>query len=92
MSDKQPTKEQVKDLTYWKNNAEEDYITTPISVLRYISELEKQIPIELPSDEEIKKLNPYSYGSHYAGGKDVVWELAAEDVMRHIQSKIQGGK
>jgi hypothetical protein len=31
----------VRDLEYWKNNAEEDYVTTPISVLRYISELEK---------------------------------------------------
>ena len=30
----------VKDLNYWRTNAEEDYITTPISVLRYISELE----------------------------------------------------
>jgi hypothetical protein len=44
------TEEQVKDLKYWKNNAEEDYLTTPISVLRYISELEKLTPIELPSD------------------------------------------
>jgi hypothetical protein len=34
-------KELVKDIQYWKNNCEEDYITTPISVLRYISELEK---------------------------------------------------
>jgi hypothetical protein len=50
------TEEQVKDLKYWKNNAEEDYLTTPISVLRYISELEKLTPIELPSDEEIEKL------------------------------------
>lgn len=47
------TEEQVKDLNYWKNNAEEDYLTTPISVLKYISELEKVTPIELPSDEEI---------------------------------------
>ena len=31
----------MKDLNYWKNNCEEDYITTPISVLRYITELEK---------------------------------------------------
>ena len=36
------TLEEVKDLNYWKNNCEENYITTPISVLRYISELEKQ--------------------------------------------------
>lgn len=33
----------VRDLEYWKKNAEEDYITTPISVLRYISELEKEV-------------------------------------------------
>jgi hypothetical protein len=35
--------EKLKDLNYWKNNAEEDYITTPISVLRYITELEKEV-------------------------------------------------
>ena len=39
---KQVTLEEVKDLNYWKNNAEEDYLLVPISVLRYISELEKQ--------------------------------------------------
>jgi hypothetical protein len=33
--------ETTKDLEYWKNNGEEDYLHTPISVLRYISELEK---------------------------------------------------
>jgi hypothetical protein len=37
----QETLEVVKDLAYWKANAEEDYIAVPISVLRYISELEK---------------------------------------------------
>ena len=30
-----------KTLSYWKENGEEDYKTTPISVLKYISELEK---------------------------------------------------
>jgi len=38
----------VKDLNYWKNNCEEDYIHTPISVLRYISELEKSFGLEEP--------------------------------------------
>ena len=33
----------VKDLKYWKNNCEEDYIKTPISVLRYITELENNL-------------------------------------------------
>jgi hypothetical protein len=39
----QESKYFVRDLEYWKDNAEEDYITTPISVLRYISELEKEV-------------------------------------------------
>jgi len=30
-------------LNYWKNNAEEDYIKAPISVLKYITCLEKHI-------------------------------------------------
>ncbi len=30
----------LKDLEYYRNNAEENYLTTPISVLRYIDELE----------------------------------------------------
>lgn len=34
------TKEENKDLAYWKANAEEDYMQVPISVLRYITELE----------------------------------------------------
>lgn len=33
-------KEENKDLAYWKANAEEDYMQVPISVLRYITELE----------------------------------------------------
>ncbi len=32
--------EKAKDLEYWKANAEEDYMHVPISVLRYITELE----------------------------------------------------
>ncbi len=32
-----------KDLNYWKANAEEDYKQVPISVLRYISELEEKV-------------------------------------------------
>jgi len=32
----------MKDLNYYKKNAEEDYNTTPISVLRYITELEEK--------------------------------------------------
>jgi hypothetical protein len=41
-TNKQETLEEVKDLDFWKNNAEEDYLKVPLSVLRYISELERQ--------------------------------------------------
>ena len=34
-----------KDLKYYKLNAEEDYLTTPISVLRYIGEIERSMKI-----------------------------------------------
>lgn len=46
----------VKDLAYWKKNAEENYMTTPISVLKYITELEKHIETikaQLPSNDEM---------------------------------------
>ena len=36
------TEQQTKDLEYYKNNAEENYTNTPISVLRYITELEEK--------------------------------------------------
>lgn len=34
-----------KDLEYYRNNAEEDYLTTPISVLRYIKKMEQALRI-----------------------------------------------
>jgi hypothetical protein len=42
-----------KDLNYWKKNAEEDYMKVPISVLRYITELEKGV---LPQADVIKSV------------------------------------
>jgi hypothetical protein len=36
----------LKDIDYWRINAEENYITTPISVLRYIGELEQLLNIK----------------------------------------------
>ena len=36
-------KKEDKDLNYWKKNCEEDYLHTPISVLRYITKLESQV-------------------------------------------------
>lgn len=36
-------KEEDKDLNYWKENCKDDYLHTPISVLRYITELESKV-------------------------------------------------
>ena len=55
---KQETLEPVKDLAYWKKNAEEDYLKVPISVLRYISELEKS---QLQVDEMFDALEISSF-------------------------------
>jgi hypothetical protein len=44
--------EEPKDLAYWKENAEEDYMKVPISVLRYITELEER----MYSEQEVLQL------------------------------------
>jgi hypothetical protein len=51
---KQKTLEELKDLAYYKANAEEDYLAVPISVMRYISQLEQQE--NSYSEEEVLEL------------------------------------
>jgi hypothetical protein len=46
----------VKDLAYYKANAEEDYLAVPISVLRYISQLEQEQDKKLYSEEEVENI------------------------------------
>lgn len=45
---------EVKDLAYYKTNAEEDYLTVPISVLRYISELEQEVKKSYSEENMVK--------------------------------------
>ena len=75
-----------EDLAYWKNNAEENYTTTPISVLKYIYKLEEHIETikaQLPSDEEIwnEADKEESNSKHYAFTRGA----------RYVIDKIQGG-
>lgn len=42
-----------KDLEYYRKNAEEDFLTTPISVLRYITEMEQALLIHDVSKNEV---------------------------------------
>jgi hypothetical protein len=45
-------------------------------------------PIELPSDEEIEKANPFVFGSKHLGTRDMdIWELGAI----WMRDKIKGG-
>ena len=60
--------EKDKDLAYWKVNAEEDYMQVPISVLRYITELETavkncSIPIVVVNEAE-KEFKPCGEGDN----------------------------
>ena len=52
-----------KDLDYFKQNAEEDYMTTPISVLRYIRELEQTLEPTL-EDPNAKKATGYVFSGN----------------------------
>jgi hypothetical protein len=45
-------------------------------------------PIELPTDDEIKQLNPYPFAS---SGSNLIWYFGAKDVVNWMRNKIQGG-
>jgi hypothetical protein len=59
-------------LEYWKNNAEEDYLKVPISVLKYITCLEERIeqltiPVVVGQSEQFKC---HSCGTNHSGKND----------------------
>ena len=52
-------------------------------------EIELLTHIELPSDEEIEKANPFVFGSKHLGTRDMdIWTIGAN----WMRNKIQGGK
>ena len=53
-----------KTIEYYKGNAEEDYLNTPISVLRYITELES---LQQKHKEELKEAVINAWNSAYGG-------------------------
>ncbi len=64
-----------KDLNYWKKNAEEDYMKVPISVLCYITELEKVV---LPQADVIKSVCDCTHTQACkicAESKDIDWSI-----------------
>ena len=64
-------KEEYKDINYWKKNCEEDYLHTPISVLRYITKLEEAVN-NVDLDDVIKcnhDFKPTTMGGEFDGNK-----------------------
>lgn len=53
-------------IKHWENNAKEDFMTTPISVLKYITILEEALQSKHPTvtDEEIEKMVEEYEGVH----------------------------
>ena len=51
--------EKLKDLSYWRANAEEDYMKVPISVLRYITELENRMYSEDEVIDLLQEMNDW---------------------------------
>ena len=73
----------MKDINYWKENATEDYMTTPISVLRYITELEKiklKKPLILSGVSQQRELlnalaDNFNESTHTYVGKPMIEEV-----------------
>jgi len=63
----------------------EEYKTSTDEILKELN----LTPIELPSDEEIKQLNPYPFAS---SGSNLIWYFGAKDIINWMRNKIQGGE
>ena len=70
-----------KNLEYWKNNCEEDYIKTPISVLRYISELEEAINYSQCCKSDSEQLIAFAEWKEYNGK----WETHDQQVQNFLR-------
>lgn len=81
-----------KDLNYWKKNAEEDYMKVPISVLRYITELEKavlpQADATLPTVDEI--MSEWTLvGAHKPYWMNSKWDRQTRAMLEWILEKVK---
>jgi hypothetical protein len=82
-----------KNLDYWKKNAEEDYMLVPISVLRYISELEQSQSTEVKGVDVEKLAENYANENYDAPDyKQVSMETYQDAYNQALQShQLQSG-
>lgn len=72
MSDTTQTIAEKEGLDYWRANAEEDYMKVPISVLKYISELEQALALSTQKEQQ--------RAIHDSNPKIPIW-ITAEDII-----------
>jgi len=70
-----------KDLNYFKQNAEEDYLKTPISVLRYITELERRLADPNARENWVPEISSALYNG-YRNKITNVWLLESEYIRK----------
>lgn len=63
------TVEEYKNLAYWENNATDLIMTTPIGMLRYVKELEKEVTRLQKENEEFRKSLKTIRDSFYTDGE-----------------------
>lgn len=85
MKNKETLKE-VKDLVYYRANAEEDYLAVPISVLRYISLLEQEIEKRY-SEEEVLQLIQFLAENEDFKDYSAMSIFTAEDFLNQYKNK-----
>ena len=77
---------------YWKQNAEEDYIKTPISVLKYITVLEEQVEqlrkhtVSAYRDELLEKFDSMVISANRMFNEEAkkVTEMVIDNVKHHV--------
>jgi hypothetical protein len=77
------TLKEVKDLSYYKANAEENYLAVPISVLRYISELEER----MYSEEDFKLFARQYYREIKMDKSNLLWTELADKCLEQFKKK-----
>jgi hypothetical protein len=84
-------KEEDKDLNYWKNNCEDDYLHTPISVLRYITKLEEAV-----NNGVLDDVNKRAFNVTYLANDEIIKGLTvladSEEEAMHKALLLRGSK
>lgn len=74
-------------LEYWKNNAEEDYLKVPISVLKYITCLEERIEQLIIADVVGRSEQLLAFANYMCKHQNNLDRLTAKDYLKDFLSQ-----